>query len=259
MKPAILYQSEQCTHCGACASVCPTGAARVDDHHCLHFDRALCTACGLCVEQCPAAARKLTAKPYTLHELVKLAARDQPFYKESGGGITLSGGEVMMQDFQTLKALLQALHRRGIPVNIDTCGHAPWERFKIVLPWVHTFMYDFKAFDSVLHKRLTGQDNTLILSNLKALSDAGARLDLRLPIIGGANDSLADWEIAANWLRQNVHVHEIHLLPYHNTGTGKYLRLGMEASTFSIPAAETLQSIRTLFQRIGFPAPVIGG
>ena len=258
-QPVLLYNAEKCTHCGACARVCPSGAARMDEQHRLQFDHALCTACGLCVDSCLAGARELSAKPYSLQELVKVIVRDQPFFDESGGGVTLSGGEVMIQDADILDELLQTLYRRSIAVNIDTCGYAPWTRFKAVLPWVNTFMYDLKAFDSLLHKRLTGQDNRLILDNLKALSDSGARIDLRIPVIGGANDGLADWEAAADWLQQDIHVDEIHLLPYHNTGSGKYPRMGQEAVHFHVPAPETMRAIQSLFLLRGFSTPIIGG
>ena len=254
----ILINTEKCNECGTCAQVCPVGATRLDGRR-LAYDRTLCNACGDCVENCPTTARVLSAKPYDVDTLARLMERDQPFFKESGGGVTLSGGEVMAQNAQAIDNLLRLLREHDIDVNIDTCGFAPKERFTAVLPWVHTFMYDLKAFDSALHKRLTGQDNERILDNLKTLSDAGARLDLRIPVIGDANDNLADWEAAADWLQRNVHLAEIHLLPYHNTGSSKYTRMGLEAQAFSAPDPGILRSMQELFQTRGFSTPFIGG
>jgi pyruvate formate lyase activating enzyme len=255
----LLFRAEKCGGCGACVECCPAGAVGLDEQQKMHFNRSLCTACGFCVERCPVAARELSARPYSPEELVKILMRDRPFFVESGGGITLSGGEVMAQDAEGIGELLQLLKDQGIAVNIDTCGYTPWDRFQAALPLTDTFLYDLKAFDSALHERLTGRDNRFILRNLKHLSDAGAKISLRIPVIGGANDDPADWEVAAGWLRQNVRVNAVHLLPYHNTGAYKYARLGKDAHTFFVPTPETMQSIQALFIEQGFDAPLIGG
>ena len=257
--PVLLYNEERCTNCGACAQLCPSGASAVNDQHQLQFHHELCSGCGRCVELCPSAAKQLSAKRYSLNTLVDILVRDLPFYEESDGGVTLSGGEVMTQNTEDLVLLLKRLHEHGINVNIDTCGFAPWECFKAVLPWTNTFMYDIKAFDPVLHEQLTGQSNALILSNLKNLSNAGAVIDLRLPIIGGVNEGLEDWSAAADWLQHNIHCSEIHLLPYHSMGKDKYARIGKGTRTFHVPDRNTLSSMQEIFRQHGFGSPIIGG
>ena len=192
-------------------------------------------------------------------ELARVLVRDMPFYRASGGGVTLSGGEVMTQNPEAIGELLLRLGEHGVSVIVDTCGYAPWDQFQAVLPFIDRFLYDLKAFNAALHRRLTGKDNALILDNLKRLSDAGAKVDLRIPVIGGANDGLADWEAAAVWLKRNVCVESIHLLPYHNTGIYKYERLGRSAHVFAVPAPESLQAIQEIFIAQGFADPVIGG
>ena len=151
------------------------------------MDREKCTACGVCTDWCLNNAREVAGKEYTIKELVKEAEKDRMFYEDSGGGITLSGGEVMVQNMDYIEELCRILYNKGYRVNIDTCGYAPYENFKRILPYVDTFLYDIKAMDPEVHKKFIGVDNALILENLKKLSDDGASINVRIPTIGGVN------------------------------------------------------------------------
>ena len=159
------------------------------------FYKDRCIGCGRCREgeltedTCPSGARELVGRAYTLAELMRLLTRDRQCYEVSGGGVTLSGGEVMAQDMDYVAELARRLAREGISVNIDTCGLAPWSAFERIMPYADTFLYDIKAMDPQVHARYTGVDNALILDNLKRLSAAGARINIRVPVIPGVNDT----------------------------------------------------------------------
>ena len=177
----------------------------------------------------------------------------------SGGGVTLSGGEPLAQNMDYIEGLCKRLKRRGYHINIDTCGHVPYEHFARVLPYVDTFLYDLKHMDPEKHTALTGISNERILDNLRRLSADGASINIRMPLISGLNDS--DEEIAAvlDFL-STIHVASINLLPYHKTGSDKYARLGEEAYTnMQAPSQERMEYLRSLFESKGFISVKIGG
>jgi len=147
------------------------------------------------------------------------------FYDTSGGGVTLSGGEVMAQDMRYILALCFSLKRMGISITVDTCGYAPYDRFERIHPYVDTYLYDLKVMNGAVHKAYTGVDNGLILSNLERLSAAGARIVLRLPVIPGVNDGEAEVDAAISFCRKHTRVRRIDLLPYHRIGSHKAGRL----------------------------------
>ena len=238
----------------ACAKVCPCHAAdRIAP------DRTLCTACGLCVSSCLYGAREIAGYQLDLDALVEEIAKDAPFYEVSGGGVTLSGGEPMAQDIQFLEALCRRLARRGICVNVDTCGDVPYERFQRILPYVDTFLYDLKAMDPAVHRSLTGVSNERILENLKALSQDGARINIRMPLISGLNDDDLEIEAVLSFLA-SIHVDSINLLPYHRAGSDKYARLGSEAAeNLQAPDDERMEYIRQRFISSGYSPVKIGG
>ena len=140
-------------------------------------------------DHCVNNAREIVGKEYTISELIKEIEKDCMFYEESGGGVTLSGGEVMAQDMDYIEQLLKKLKRKGYNVAIDTCGYAPQENYERVLPYVDTFLYDIKTMDPEKHEKYMGKDNELILSNLRFISERGARIYIRIPVIGGVNDT----------------------------------------------------------------------
>lgn len=181
-------------------------------------------------------------KNYSVDELVKEIEKDQIFYEQSGGGVTLSGGEVMSQDMDFITELVQKLKRKGISVVIDTSGVAPYKNFEQILPYVDRFLYDLKFINSQLHKEYTGVPNELVLENLNKISDAGATISLRLIQVDGLNNSEKEIDQTAQWLKENnIHIDEVNLLPYHEFGSDKYVRLDREREIFNKPDQLTLE------------------
>lgn len=260
-KKQILTNREKCTGCGSCILVCPNDAIRLVDGKAV-TDYEKCNGCGTCVKNCLSNIREVAGKEYTVKELVKELKKDEMFYEESGGGVTLSGGEVMCMDMDYIEALVKELHRQGITVTIDTCGYAPYDNFKRILPYVNTFLYDIKAMDRDVHKEFIGVDNTLILENLKKLSEDHARIYIRIPTIKGVNADDDSMKAVIDWLIDHkIKVAQVNLLPYHNTGSSKYGRLekAYDGEMLETPTGEEMEHFAELFQNAGFLKTKIGG
>ena len=260
-KKQILTNREKCTGCMSCVSACPNGAIRMEEGKAV-TEHNKCNGCGKCVTYCLNNIREAAGKEYTIKELVKELKKDEMFYEESGGGVTLSGGEVMCMDMDYIEKLVKELYRQGITVTIDTCGFAPYDNFKRILPYVNTFLYDIKAMDNEVHKEFIGVDNTLILENLKKLSDDNARIYIRIPTIKGVNAEDDSMKAVIDYLITNkIKVAQVNLLPYHNTGSSKYGRLEVayEGEQLSAPSNEEMKHFVTLFKEAGFLNTKIGG
>lgn len=258
--PELLWDREKCTGCGWCEEICPGKAVSMEEGF-PTLDRKKCLGCGKCVIECLENARALSGEKKTVRELLEAGEKDMVFYEESGGGVTLSGGEVLVaRPFEEVVQLCRGFFEKGISVFIDTSGFAPWERFESILPYVTAFLYDIKLIDSQKHKKWIGADPTLILENLKKLSNAGADIRLRLPLVAGVNDSQEDIQGIVNLLQSGIHVRRIHLLPYHNTGKGKYTRLNRsyQGESFMAPSSELLEELASILRQTGVPV-VIGG
>ena len=259
--PELLYNAERCTGCTRCMEVCPQHGIRMVNGQFL-ADRSKCDACGTCADACLNNAREVCGRTYTIKELIREIEKDQMFYEESGGGVTLSGGESMLQDPEYMEQLCRQLHRKGFNIAVDTCGFAPWSTYERVLPYVDTFLYDVKLIEPERHKKYMGQDNALILENLKKLSAAGANINLRIPLITPVNTSDQDIQDIISFLKENdIRIVKTNLLPYHNTGNHKYEKLGEEYKgiNFERPSDERLEQIRQQFIGAGFTSVKIGG
>ncbi|MBP1043806.1 radical SAM protein [Vagococcus sp. BWB3-3] len=193
--------------------------------------------------------QEIVGRTYSIEELVREIEKDTIFYEQSGGGVTLSGGEVMSQNMDYLETLVKTLKNRGISVVIDTCGVAPFKHYQRLMPYVDLFLYDLKFIHSALHTKYTGTSNRLVLENLKKLSDAGAAIDLRLIMLNSLNSDEHSVQKTIEWLRENmIHLASIHLLPYHEFGRDKYPRLHRETpQLFASPSHDRLVEIRQQF------------
>lgn len=257
VKPELLRHKEKCSLCGECATHCKDGSITMKDGD-IHIDNKLFDGNEDILDECLKNALSIAGRSYTLDQVMKEALKDEVFYQESGGGVTLSGGECMMQiDF--VEAFLKRLKERKIHTTIDTCGHVPTEYFERILPYTDLFLYDLKHTDIEGHKEFTGVDNQLIIDNLKYLSHQGAKVFLRLPIIVGVNATNQHIEQVIDLLG-DISVDQINLLPYHSIGEGKYDRLNLayDKVAFSAPSDEQLNKFKSIFTSKKFNV-IIGG
>jgi len=223
-KPQLAYYSHKCTMCGECATACPNGAHLIDDIKHI-FNREKCIACGICEKSCYNDALRLYGKEMTVDELLTILLEDKEFYENSGGGVTLSGGECLMHpDF--CAELLKALKERGINTAVDTCGFVSKEALDKVMPYTDIFLYDIKAFDEDVHIKCTGQSNKVILENIKYLDDCGKKIEIRIPYVPMFNDNQIP-EIA-EFLSRLKNITKVRVLPYHNYAGSKYAALNLK-------------------------------
>lgn len=257
VKPELLLNKEKCNRCGECADNCKDGSIKMIDGE-IAIDNKLFDGAEDILDECMHNALSIAGTPYTIDQVVKEALKDQVFYEESGGGVTLSGGECLMQiDF--VENFLKRLKEKKIHTTVDTCGHVPTEYFERILPLVDLFLYDLKHTDIEDHKDFTNVDNQLILSNLRYLSEQGATLHLRLPIIVGVNATNQHMEKVVT-LVDDLNIEQINLLPYHSIGQGKYDRLNLayDKEAFAAPSDEQLNKFKALFTTKNISV-VIGG
>jgi pyruvate formate lyase activating enzyme len=221
----VEFWHDLCQRCGACVSVCPRQAISPDLSLSSgpKIDRQLCDGCGLCAEACPAGALRMVGEWHTVAEAMDHVLRDAAYYRRSGGGVTLSGGEPLAQP-AFAAALLRACHERNIHTAIETCGYVDWEAFETVLPYVDLFLFDLKHTDSAAHRQLTGQPNDRILQNLQRLADAEAAITLRLPLIPEHNLTERHLRAVVD-LAAKLIVPEVHVMPLHHLGRDKARRL----------------------------------
>lgn len=260
-KPQLMVDKEKCVSCGNCVVVCQNAANKVINGE-IVCDRKRCDACGKCIDSCSLNLREIAGNECSREELLKEIYKDEMFYEESGGGVTLSGGEVMASDTTNLVLLMKKLKRRGINITIDTCGQAKRESFEKVLPYVDTFLYDVKVIDEDKHKKYIGASNKAILSNLEYLNENDADIMIRIPIIKEVNGNEKDVKDIIHYLsKEKIKPGRIHLLPYHNTGSGKYEKLGEEykGKAFNAPSAKEMDTFLNMFQEAGFTNTQIGG
>jgi pyruvate formate lyase activating enzyme len=221
-RPSPLYFAERCRHCGDCVAACPEHAIEEADG--ALRTRETCRRCGACADACQAEARQLAGRTVSLEGLLAEIERDLIFFEESGGGVTLSGGEPMAQP-RFVRALLVACRERGIHTAIETCGYAHAGVFSAIAPLAGLLLFDLKLVDSGRHKQYTGVENRLILANLARAASSGVTVKVRIPVVPGVNDRAADIAQFAACLA-DLRLRQVELLPYHRTGTEKYRRLG---------------------------------
>jgi glycyl-radical enzyme activating protein len=235
---AVSFRQESCALCGECAKTCEHHAHQILEG--IHiYERSLCEQCGDCVESCLYDALKLAGKEETVEEVMTVVLRDRPFYEQSGGGLTITGGEPMLQQEFTLE-LLRAAKAEGLHTCLDTSGWSSRRLFAQVLPFVDLFLFDYKATDPEIHRKLTGVSNELILSNLDFLVRQGSCVRLRCPLVPGINDSLDHLKGIAALHHRYPALDGIDLMAYHNIGNAKYERFGLKNP---LPGSKTVEEI----------------
>jgi pyruvate formate lyase activating enzyme len=251
----ILIDRDRCTRCGACEKHCSQQAAWQNNHQ-LFYDAEKCNACERCIDYCCKNAREIAGKEYTVQDVMQEIHKDKAFYEQSGGGVTLSGGEVMTQiDF--VEELVKACKEQGITVVIDTCGYAPSENFLRIMKYVDVFLYDIKLMDSGEHEHYTGRDNALILENLRLLSNHDAVIQLRLPLIEGINTKNEQIQDIIDFIA-TLKIHSINLLPYHHMGQGKYKKLNCPLPVLERPSDLRLEEIQSMFKQANYKVQIGG-
>jgi len=224
----LLYYEHRCKLCLSCIRSCPVGAIRMVGGR-LFIDRQRCTVCGKCVEKCPNDALKLCGQVVTVREVLEVVKRDFYFYRDSGGGITLSGGEPLYQPQFTLE-ILRACRGARISTAVETSGYASQEVVKAIAPYVDVFLYDIKHLDPALHRRFTGVSNEVILRNLKLIDDLNRKIIITIPLIPTVNASENVIKSIGSIVSSLKNVVEVHIHPYHRLGIPKYRLLGRSYS-----------------------------
>ncbi len=255
-EPELSLNESRCLGCGECRRACaranqPGGEGPLP--------RAVvgCQLCGACADACPTGARRLVGRKVTADELLRELWRDQPFYDSSGGGVTFSGGEPLMQpDF--LAEALAACRQRGLRTAVDTCGLAPPDKLLTIAAGADVVLYDLKFIDEARHREFTGVPNTLILQNLKRLGAQHHCIWIRVPIVPGINNVPAELESIAGFAAGIQGVQQVNLLPYHRIGLEKSRRLGrvIRAADIQPPSREEMASALEIFQRHGLPVSI---
>jgi pyruvate formate lyase activating enzyme len=249
--PELAYDARKCigeTECGRCLAACPESAIHVagsDGKVRINWER--CTNCGKCVPQCPSKALSEFGQEMSVDNVLAEVEQDSTFYRESGGGITLSGGECLRQP-EFCAALLAEARRRGMTTAIESAGNVPWRAFAQVLPHVDTVLHDFKLSDPQRHRQWTGTDNRLILANyLQAYATfPDTTFVARTAVVPGVNDDDAHVRAVLAFIRPHRNVTAYELLPYHRYGESKYGFLGRVygLQEFAAQTAESLARLR---------------
>lgn len=239
----LAFDAGKCVGCRACEAVCRFNCHRFDADGRHTVDRSLCAACGDCVTACGFNALRIIGTRMSVEQVMKEVERDRPFFQASGGGLTLSGGEPLMQPEFSL-ALLERARRNGINTCMETCGFSDTNVFLKLAEQLDCILFDCKEIDSEAHRRLTGVGNTKILENLFAADKMGIRIVLRAPVIPGCNDREESLKGIAELSMQLKHVEYLEIMPYHPLGVAKSGMIGKTAaySSMEFPSAETVQS-----------------
>jgi len=239
-QPQVLCRKNICTRCGDCVPVCPVGKHRISPRTRMHeiVQDVDCIGCRRCEQVCKVRALSVMGELRTVAELADIVEEDRAFYEMSGGGVTLSGGEVLMQP-EAAASLLMTCRRRGIGTAVETSGYARPEALARVAEFTDLFLYDVKHMDSARHYALTGVHNESILSNLRWLLDNRFNVKIRLPLLKGVNDGSEEIQALIRFLlpyREYRNFKGVDLLPYHRMGVGKYGQLGWDYTLDAQPS-----------------------
>jgi pyruvate formate lyase activating enzyme len=259
-QPEILLYSAKCTGCGQCVSVCPDKAIQIIDGK-SHTARMLCTGCGTCSTVCPNEARILAGRTMSAEEVFREVKKDEIFYKNSGGGVTLSGGEPLAQP-EFSASILRLCKNAGLHTAIETSGMTEWESFKQVLEYTDLVLYDLKQIDNAVHQECTGVPNDLILENIKRIrKELTIPVVARIPIVPGYNADSKNIEATAHFIATELgRDTKVNILAYHRLGESKYERLEKQSRGTNIdpPSSERMADIQKIMQAFGLTVSIGG-
>ena len=254
-----MYSPAKCIKCGTCVEACPENAIILAAEG-IVTDVNRCVVCGKCADVCPTKAIEMSGKPMSAFEIMEIIEKERIFFDQSGGGVTFSGGEPLIHT-KLLIELLDECGRRGIHRAVDTAGNVSTGTILEVARRTDLFLYDLKMMNAELHGKWTNMRNERLLHNLKAIAKAGANIIIRIPLIGGVNDTNENIEQTAKFVDELWgDKKEVHLLPYHNIAQNKYLKLGKsnDFEKLQEPEEETLITAIAKFAEYGIKASVGG-
>lgn len=262
-KYRVMFKANCCTNCGACVSVCPVGIHTISKETLKHeINRNIdCIGCKRCVDECLQSALTIAGQVKSISEMLEIVEEDRSFYDVSGGGVTLGGGEVLMQP-EAAANLLMACKQEGINTAIETCGYANQESVLKVAEFTDLFLFDIKHINSDKHFQLTGVRNEQILDNLKEILRRKYNVQIRMPLLKGVNDCREDIEKTMEFLlpyKDYKNFKGIDLLPYHKMGVNKYNQLGMKYPIEGDPGLnnEDLDKIESWIKKYDLPVKVV--
>ena len=254
-----MYAPAKCIQCGTCVMACPEKAITLTSEGII-TDAELCNMTGRCATVCPTKAIELSGKLMPVAEIMKEIEKERVFFDQSGGGVTFSGGEPLLQS-KFLIELLDECGKLGIHRAVDTAGLANTEIILEVAKRTDLFLYDLKLMDSEKHREWVGVPNEKILENLKLLAETGAKIIIRIPLIGGVNDDADNMKATARFVSElSGEKKEVNLLPYHKIAQTKYQKLGRpeEFQLLEEPTKEAQQQAIAIFQEFGIKASIGG-
>jgi len=254
-QPEFMWWPTRCIGCRSCEESCPEGAVTIEDK--LVIDEEKCVRCGSCVDECYAEALELVGREMSVEEVMEEVRRDSTFYRESGGGVTFSGGEPLMQPM-FLAELLEACKREGFHTAVDTSGHAEQAALEKIMEYTDLYLYDVKHMDPIQHKKFTGASNELVLSNLALLR--GRAVVVRVPLVPGVNDDEDNIRRMGEYV-SGLGFSDLCLLPYHKVGTEKAHRLNRETGPQFVaeaPTDESLDRLRGVLMEYGLSVKIGG-
>lgn len=256
MTPELMYRENLCIHCGKCTRVCQYDA--IGPQYKYFVDREKCVNCGECALVCPTSALVMKGKTMTVEEVIKIAKKDESYYWNSGGGITLSGGEALTQP-KFAKEIFKAAHAQGWNTALETEGYTTEDIIRDVIPHVDTVLLDIKAYHPDIHKKWTGVDNENIKKNAKIIQNL-AHTIIRVPTIPGVNADKEEFTEIVKFVAGLENVNELHILPYHRYGEAKYKALGMEYPMDGVktPDDEYIEELKKIVESYGLICKVGG-